>query len=609
MNITINNRVIQLEKPTSILGAICQAGARLQSPDCGSARQWTRHPLCPAITLAEVDGMLLSGALLGRRPAGDGMTIMTSSPTIDKALAERAKMLQDCHECFFVREMQKVLAADAESAGFINLEEWEKFDFPLRTVEPSLIHDPNRCVRCRSCVEVCRDVQTVEALRFDEKQGVLIDDRRCVRCGQCIHVCPSGAISKYRKLIEFLGCHSCPFDKPLGAMREKDETKKAWAILHDRDCHPVAQFAPAVRASLAQEFCMEPGELVTGKLYAALRRLGFKQVWDTNFAADLTIMEEGSELLQRIATAGKLPMLTSCSPGWVRFAETFFPDLLPHLSTAKSPQQMLGAVAKTFAAPRLKIDPSRMKVVSFMPCTAKKAEAARPEMNSAFRFHQAHGGGSAAESYPDVDLVLTTRELVRLLKMAGLDLRCMPEEAADPLLGAYTGAAPIFGRTGGVMEAALRTAAVLLAGAPFARLEFHALETMDGVKTAAVQVGTVTLKIAVVHGLGNVRKVCESIRSGGDFASYHFIEFMACPGGCIGGGGQPIPTNLYAKGARMAGLNKDDREMHALRMSHENPEVKTLYEIFLEKPLSYISHSLLHTHYTDRSPASAGPIP
>ena len=600
MNMTVDGKPLQIDQDMPILGAIYRAGARLQRPDCGPVRRWTQNAICPAIHLAEVDGELVTSTMLMRLRAREGMRIRTAAPSIDAALAERTRMLQERHECFFVRGMQKVIAAEAESAGFIKLEDWEKYAFPLRGAEPSLVHDPNRCVRCRACVDTCRDVQTVEALRFDETEGVLIDEQRCVRCGQCVHVCPSGATHKYRRLVDLLGCSSCPFDKPLGAMREKDETVNAWSVLHSEEYYPVAQFAPAVRASLAQEFGLPPGELVTGKLYAALRRLGFRQAWDTNFSADLTIMEEGSELLHRLNHSGRLPMFSSCCPGWVRFAEAFFPDLLPHLSTAKSPQQMLGAVAKAYAARRLDVDPRRMKVISFMPCTAKKTEAARPEMNSASRFLGGIRREGAAESYPDVDLVLTTRELARLLKMAGIDLGLLPEEKADPMLGSYTGAAPIFGRTGGVMEAALRTAAALVTGSPLDKLEFQELETMEGIKTTALRMGAMTLKAAVVHGLGNARKVCDSVRSGGEFASYHFIEFMACPGGCIGGGGQPIPTNVTTRTARATGLNKDDREACSLRMSHENPEIKSLYADFLQAPLSPVSHQLLHTHYTGR---------
>ena len=287
---------------------------------------------------------------------------------------------------------------------------------------------------------------------------MLFDDTKCTRCGQCILRCPVG----FRKMPDFgaslMGCTPCPFSRPLGAMREIDDTREVWNALKDKEKYVVVQFAPAVRATLGEEFGMETGTLVTGKLYAALRRVGFRQVWDTNFSADLTILEEGHELLHRLKQGGKLPQFTSCSPGWIRYCEIFYADLIPNLSTAKSPQQMLGAVAKTHAAEKLGIDPRRMFVVSIMPCTAKKIEAAREEMDSAYRYWLEKGSIQKGDRFPDVDAVLTSREAAKLLKMGKIDLAAMPEEHPDPLLSQYTGAAPIFGRTGGVMEAALRTA-------------------------------------------------------------------------------------------------------------------------------------------------------
>lgn len=600
MKITIDEKPIEMGKSIPLLEAIYRSGSKLQKVDNDRINAWIANPHCPAIHLAEVNGRLVCRNVLASVQIRDGMQIKTSSPAIEQTLDERIRMLQDRHECYLIREMQDVVVSEAESAGHITMDERDAFRFEFRRVSPSLLHDPNLCVRCKACIETCRNGQTVEALRFDEREGVLLDETRCVRCGQCIHACLVGATAKYRVLVDMLGCQACPFDKPLGAMREQDDTESAWSILHTEGYYPVAQFAPAVRASLAEEFGLGVGDVVTAKLYAALRRLGFKQVWDTNFSADLTIMEEGSELLHRLANAGKTPMMTSCCPGWVRFAENFFPDLLPHLSTAKSPQQMMGAVAKAFAAPRLGIDPSAFKVISFMPCTAKKTECAREEMKDAALFLQKKGEKNIPDTMPDVDLVLTTRELARLLKMAGVDLAAMPEEKADSLLGAYTGAAPIFGRTGGVMEAALRTATVLVTGSAPKTLEFSELETRNGIKTATLRLGETSLKVAVAHGLKNARKVCESIQSGGEFASYHFIEIMACPGGCVGGGGQPIPTNDWSKQARHTGLNQDDRKTCTFRMSHENPEIQSLYSEFLQKPLSPISHELLHTHYTPR---------
>jgi iron-only hydrogenase group A len=355
-----------------------------------------------------------------------------------------------------------------------------------------------------------------------------------------------------------------------------------------------------IRATLGEEFGMEPGTLVTGKLYAGLRRMGFRQVWDTNFSADLTIMEEGFELIHRLNNGGVLPQFTSCSPGWIRYCEIFFPDLIPNLSTAKSPQQMLSAVAKTFAAEKLGVDPRKMFVVSIMPCTAKKIEAARKEMDSAYRYWREKGRVEEKDQFQDVDAVLTSREAAKLLKMGRIDLAAMPEEQHDPLLGQYTGAAPIFGRTGGVMEAALRTAYEVIAKEPLKTLTFESLGTLEGVKTATIPVNGIDVKVAVAHGLANARKVCESVRQGGEFSEYHFIEFMACEGGCIGGGGQVIPTNTIMRKARTGGVNNDDRQQ-PLRKSHLNPEVEQLYKEFLHEPLGHLSHHLLHTTYVDRS--------
>ncbi|MGD8720132.1 MAG: [FeFe] hydrogenase, group A [Candidatus Zixiibacteriota bacterium] len=604
MWVEVNGKRLEVPPDATVLDAVSAAGESLPEAPLGRAREWIHSPRCPLLGLAEVDGQVIPLSALAVRKVREGTSIVTNSPELEATLAERARLLVERHECHFVREWQKMTAVEGENTGFITFEEWETFSFDERGSAPSIRHDPNKCIRCQACVDTCRDVQGVEALSFDEELGVIIDEDRCVRCGQCIHRCPMGAIEKYDVLTELLKCRNCAFARPVGAMAEVDETETAWDLLHDDRCYCVAQFAPAVRASLGEEFGMLDGELVTRKLYAALRRLGFKQVWDTNFAADLTIMEEGSELLERVGSGGRLPMFTSCSPGWITFAETFFPELLPHLSSAKSPQQMFGAVAKSMGAKSLGVEAGAVRVVSIMPCTAKKAEAARPEMTGAAAYwRESAGNGGDPPGFRDVDLVLTTRELARLLKMAGIDLKDMPEEDADPLLGAYTGAAPIFGRTGGVMEAALRTAVVLLTGEPPAPLEFDDLGSEDGIKRAELALPDLTVKVAVVHGLANARKVCESVREGGEFADYHFIEVMACPGGCVGGGGQPIPTNDLTKRSRSRGLNRDDREVCAVRMSHENAEVRALYEAFLEKPLGHLSHLLLHTHYTPREEA------
>jgi iron-only hydrogenase group A len=593
MQLTINKEQVQLPEGLSILEAIEYAKENIAKPELGEITQCIRNPSCPLLGMAEVNGQLVSLPALKDRLAQNGMSIETRSPKVEVELNSLANLLLENHECFFMREWQKKIAVEGINAGFIKQEKYEKLSLPQRDARPSIIHEPNKCIRCQACVDTCM-LQGVEALSFDEQKGVLIDEKRCVRCGQCILHCPMGAISK-NKLAEFLNCQTCAFTKPFGAMHEYDDTFTAFEMLKNSQRYCVSEFAPAVRASLGEEFNIPPGELITGKIYAALRRLGFKKVWDTNFTADLTIMEEGTELIERLTNGGTLPMFTSCCPGWIRFVERFYPELVPHLSTAKSPQQMFGAIAKTFGAEALNVKPESMSVISFMPCTSKKTEAARPEMNSASKYWRKQDG--ANRDFQDVDLVLTARELVRLIKMEGIDLRQLPEEEADSLLGDYTGAAPIFGRTGGVMEAALRTVIAILSGVAPPNLEFAFLAGSDGIKRAEIQIDDKTIKVAVAHGLENAHSVCESILAGGDFSKYHFIEFMTCPGGCIGGGGQPLPTNVCVKRARTAGLNRDDKEVCTLRMSHENPELKELYEVFLEKPLSPKAHELLHTTY------------
>lgn len=541
------------------------------------------------------------------RPVRDGMVIRTRSKHLESALQERLVHLRDHQECRIIRLSQEFAAAEAESSGLVNLEERAKWQFEPRGSLPSIHHDPNSCVRCKACVDTCNEVQRVGALSFDEKEGVLFDEKKCTRCGQCILSCPMGFRKMPGVVAKLMGCEPCPFSRPLGAMREVDDSGKVWEALKDNDKYVVVQFAPAVRATLGEEFGMEPGTLVTGRLYAGLRRLGFKQVWDTNFSADLTIMEEGYELIHRLNNGGALPQFISCLPGWIRFCETFYPDLIPNLSTAKSPQQMLGAVAKTYATEKLNVDPRKMFVVSIMPCTAKKFERTREELDSAYHYWLEKGTIQKTDHFQDVDVVLTSREAAKLFKMGRIDLATLPEEEHDSLLGQYTGAAPIFGRTGGVMEAALRTAYEVVTKKPLEKLEFESLGTMDGVKVATISLDGVEVKVAVAHGLENAKKVCDSVREGGKFASYHFIEFMACEGGCIGGGGQLIPTNMFFRKARTGGVNLDDRHQ-PLRKSHLNPEVEQLYKEFLREPLGHLSHHLLHTQYVDRSNQAAGVV-
>lgn len=601
MTVHLNGKPIALERPLTLLELLAWQKPPFYRPAGYEEVRYISNPRCPLIHVVEVDGRTTSLDLVGNRLVKEGMTIHTDSPSLRSALEERLSLLQEGH-CYFIRQCQEFAALEAEASGFVDREQRAQWRLTPRVSRPSIYHDPNLCVRCQACVDTCNNFQGVGALRLDEKEGILIDEARCTRCGQCIHSCPMGFRKVSNVFVQLMGCLLCPYSRPLGAMREIDQTGDVWKALHDPEKFVVVQAAPAVRATLGEEFGLPPGSLTTRRLYAAFRRLGFRRVWDTNFSADLTIMEEGHELIHRVQNGGRLPMFTSCSPGWIRYCEMFYPDLLPHLSTAKSPQQMFGAIAKTFAAQALGVEPQRIVVVSIMPCTAKKAEAAREEMDAAYRYWRDLGRVQPQERFPDVDYVLTSREAVKLLKMAKISLAELPEEDPDPLLGQYTGAATIFGRTGGVMEAALRTAYEVITGKPLAQLEFEPLGTLEGVKTAQIALDGTTLRVAVVHGLGNARQVCQSVREGGEFAQFHFIEFMACEGGCIGGGGQPVPTNLAIRQARLQALNREDRLL-PLRKSHLNPEIQQLYQDFLHKPLGKLSHRLLHTHYVDRSQA------
>jgi NADP-reducing hydrogenase subunit HndD len=391
-----------------------------------------------------------------------------------------------------------------------------------------------------------------------------LGEMACINCGQCIAACP------------------------VGALREKDETDLVWKLLNNPKKHVVVQPAPAVRAALGEEFGMEIGTSVTGKLVSALRRLGFAKVFDTDFAADLTIMEEATELLGRLGSGGVLPMITSCSPGWIKYCEHYYPDFIPNLSTCKSPHEMMGAVVKTYYAKKAGIDAGDIAVVSVMPCTAKKFEADRPELSAA--------------GYPDVDAVITTRELARMIKEAGIDFASLPDEEFDDILGESTGAAVIFGATGGVMEAALRTAYETVTGKELPKVEFEQVRGLDGVKEAVIQVGDIPLSVAVAHGTANAAKVLESVRRGEK--KYHFIEVMGCPGGCVTGGGQPIVSaqkrmDVNPGALRAAALYGEDKDK-PVRKSHENKSIQKLYEEFLEKPNSHKAHELLHTHYEAR---------
>ena len=546
-----------------------------------------------------------AGPFDGQSPAAEPL----AAPAADKADGAFA-------ECPVIRKSQEFAACEAASSGMIDLEKRKAFDMALRVMEPSIVFDPNKCIRCGSCVEAC-NLQGIEAIRMDEKEGVVIDESKCCRCRQCVLSCPLSFPDKTIKHVrDMLDCNMCPYAMPAGAVSEKDDTALVVDALKNGNKYLVLQIAPSVRITIGEEFGIDTGGQTIKKLYSAFRKMGFDKVGDTNFSADLTIMEEGNEFLGRVSGGGTLPLFTSCCPAWVKFVETNYPGLVPHLSTAKSPQQMFGATVKTAAAKQLGIDPSNMFVVSIMPCTAKKFERARKEFSSAFRYWKDEAShdtphNAAAEdgrdrgSYPDVDAALTTRECAKLLKLFNINLSCMPESASDDLMGEYTGAAAIFGRTGGVMTAALRTAYEIAAGQALPDIELSGLGSPEGIKTAEVRAGDKLLKVAVVSGLQNARKICEDIVKGGEFSKYHFIEVMSCPGGCVGGGGQIISTNKTKVAARTGALNNEDKSL-GTRKSHENALINSLYEKFYGKPCSELAHKLLHTHYFPGDAGSGG---
>lgn len=568
VQLTINGIKVNAEEGMTILDAAKSVGITI--PTLCHMKNLFPSGAC-RICSVEVEGFKgLTPACA--YPVSEGMVVETDSPRVRRARKTIVELLienhpQDCLIC--VRNKNCELQDLSERYGvrehrYVGETKSHAIDISSASME----RDPAKCILCGRCVRACHEVQKIGAIDFTKRgfasivttpynKGLNVSD--CILCGQCILVCPTAAL------------------------REKSSVKEVAAALYDRKKYCIVQVAPAVRASIGEEYNMPLGTDVTGLIVTGLRRLGFKKVFDTNFAADLTIMEEASELINRIQNGGALPMFTSCCPGWVKFAEMNHPEILDHISTCKSPHEMEGAVLKTYYAKKMGIDPKDIYVVSIMPCTVKKYESARPELKEGI--------------LPDVDAVLTTRELVRFFKIAGIDFNDLPESEFDNPLGESTGAAAIFGTSGGVMEAALRTAYWKLTGKDLDKLEFEEIRGMDGVKEATVNVNGMDINIAVVNGIGNVKQIVEEVAAGK--SKHHFIEVMACPGGCINGGGQPIHQKPEKVMKRIKVLYQID-ENAKFRKSHENESVKTLYREFFGEPNSHKAHEILHTEYFDK---------
>ena len=508
----------------------------------------------------------------------EGMEVQTNTPALRESRKKTLELLlsnhrQDCLGC--VRSGNCELQQLSQEYGCD-----PNFYAPPAPLQPDiddsaihLVRDNSKCILCRRCVAACKANQHCAVIGANERGfkthigsafDLPLNTTSCVNCGQCIAVCPTGALT------------------------ERDDTDKVWKALADPDKFVIVGAAPSVRAQLGECFDMPIGTNVEGKMIAALRRLGFDKVFDVDHAADMTIMEEGTELLGRLKNGGKLPMITSCSPGWIKFCEHYYPEFIPNLSTCKSPQGMFGALCKTYYAEKMGIDPKKLFVVSIMPCTAKKFEASRPELSE--------------NGLPDIDVSLTTRELSRMIKKAGIKFTQLPDEVCDPLMGIASGAGHIFGATGGVMEAALRTVYEVVTGKTLEKVEFHAVRGIEAIKEAEYDLNGIKVRVAVTSGLENASKLLDMIKSGEK--SYEFVEVMACPGGCVNGGGQPIQPGYIRnfvdlRKERAAALYGEDAGMK-LRKSHENPEVKQIYDEYLGEPNSHKAHEILHTHYTER---------
>lgn len=573
VNIKINGMPLSVPKGSTILEAARYAN--IDIPTLCYMKDRNEIGACRICVVEVKNARSLMAACV--YPVSEGMEVLTNSPRVIKSRKHTLELLLSAHD---KRCLSCVRSGNCELQALCNeygVEDENHYagSMPVRQIDDSsyhLVRNNNKCILCRRCVAACQEqfVSVIGANNrgFDSDIGCAFNqklaDVACVSCGQCIVNCPTGALT------------------------EKDQTDEVFAALADPEKHVIVQTAPSIRVTLGECFGMPIGSNVKGKMVASLRRLGFDKVFDTDFSADLTIMEEANEFIERVQNGGVLPMITSCSPGWVKFCEHYYPECLPHLSTCKSPQQMAGAIFKTWYAQKNGIDPKNIVSVSVMPCTAKKFEVHRDDQSAA--------------GMPDVDISITTRELARMIKRAGINFLNLPDEDFDPALGESTGAGAIFGATGGVMEAALRTAADVLTGKSNDSIEYKEVRGTEGFKEAVYNVAGMDVKVAVVSGLENANALLAKVKDG--TADYHFIEVMCCPGGCVNGGGQPIhPASVRnftdLKGIRAKSLYEEDKNL-PLRKSHDSPVMKMLYSEFLEKPGSHKAHELLHTSYVAR---------